>query len=70
MTYSSVKVTVPGDVNGDFTVDWQDLLDIAMAYLTKQGDPGYVPEVDVTCDGQIDWEDLLELALNYLKSDP
>ena len=61
----TVKVTIPGDVNGDCKVDWKDLLVLAMAYGSNKGEPRYVAEADFNSDGKIDWKDLLVLARNY-----
>ena len=60
-----ILVTIPADINGDFKVDWKDLLILARAYGSEEGEPGYVPEADFNSDGKIDWKDLLVLARNY-----
>lgn len=49
----------------DGKVNWEDLLDVAMAYGSALGDPGYVVDVDINGDDKIDWKDLLILALEY-----
>ena len=60
-----ILVTIPADINGDFKVDWKDLLILARAYGSEEGEPSYVPEADFNSDGKIDWKDLLVLARNY-----
>lgn len=52
---------VPGDVNGDGLVNFQDLLTLAQNY----GQQGTVVDGDVNRDGRIDFADLLILAQNF-----
>lgn len=57
-----------GDCNGDGKVDWKDLLILALAYGSRQGEPAYVAEADFNSDCEINWKDLLVLAQTYGKS--
>ena len=66
----TVMIKILGDINGDGQVGWRDLLILAMAYGSIEGEPGYVPEADFNSDGKIDWKDLLVLARNYGKTCP
>lgn len=65
-----VLVTIAGDIDGDFDVDYRDLFILARAYGSSRGDPEYVPNADLDCNGKIDYKDLFILARNYGKKDP
>jgi parallel beta-helix repeat protein len=65
-----VKITIPGDINGDDEVGHKDLLLLASAYGSEIGDPRYIPEADIDCSGKVDHKDLLILASNYGKTTP
>ena len=62
-----VVVTIPGDIDGDYDVDYKDLFILAKAYGSKIGDPSYVPETDINDDGKVNYKDLFILARNYGK---
>ena len=64
-TDGTVMVTIPGDVNGDGTVDIYDLALVGEAYGTMKGDPGHNPNADISCDGVIDIYDLAINGKNY-----
>jgi hypothetical protein len=64
------KVQLPGDINGDYKVDHKDLLLLAGAYGSNEGEPNYDPEADIDNDGKVDHRDLLILAANYGQKDP
>jgi parallel beta-helix repeat protein len=59
------EVECPGDINGDFKVDHKDLLLLASAYGSKEGEPKYDPDADINNDGKVGHKDLLILAANY-----
>ena len=63
--YYKTTVVIPGDVNGDGTVDITDLTLIGEAYGTVEGDPDYNPSADLNCDDIIDIYDLEECGKNY-----
>ena len=67
-----VVVPIPGDVNGDFAVDWQDLLVVLVGYGATPADPRWelynLERADFNCDNQIFWQDLLTVLVNYGKS--
>jgi len=65
-----VIVTIPGDVDGDGQVFWQDLLAVLLAYGSKEGDPTppWDPRCDFNHDGMVFWQDLLVILINYGKS--
>ena len=60
-----VIVTVPGDIDGDFDVDLDDLYYILIAYGTGIGDPDYNPNADINGDGEINLYDLYYVLWNY-----
>jgi len=62
-----VKVTIPGDVNGDGTVDGMDLGELGMSWLASVGDPNYVANRDINCDGTIDGMDLGIMGMHWLE---
>jgi hypothetical protein len=65
-----VKVTIPGDISGDFRCDLSDLTLLAKAYNTKPGDARWNPNADINGDGTCGLSDLTIMASNYNKSIP
>lgn len=61
----SAFVTIPGDVNGDFKVNLQDLVTLANAYSSHPGDTKWNPNADINSNGVVDLTDLVLLALHY-----
>jgi hypothetical protein len=64
-TYGQVKVTIPGDVNGDGVVNTNDAL--LVAYYWLQTVPPAPANVDIIGDGVININDVFPIALNWLK---
>jgi len=65
----AVMVTIPGDVDGSRKVDWKDIYTgMIIRFNAKIGDPGYVPNSDVTCDGVIDWKDIYQAIIHFNES--
>jgi hypothetical protein len=60
-----ILVTTPGDVDGDFDVDIFDIVKIATAYGSVEGEPEYNGDADVDGDGDIDIFDVVIAASNY-----
>jgi hypothetical protein len=60
-----VKVSIPGDLDGDFRVSRQDLVILASAYGSKPGDSNWNPNADVNGDDKISLQDLVILAQHY-----
>jgi parallel beta-helix repeat protein len=58
-------VTIPGDVNGDFTVGLPDLVLLAKAYGYKRSDSNWNPDADIDNNGTIGLSDLVILAQHY-----
>jgi hypothetical protein len=65
-----VMVTIPGDVNGDKSVNIYDVVAICVAYGSKQGEPAYVPNCDINGDGKIDIYDAVKACANYGQTIP
>ena len=68
LTDGTVKIKMPGDVDGNGKIDYKDLFSLAAAYGISQGDPRYKVDLDFNLDGKIDYRDLFTLAANYGKS--
>ena len=60
-----VTLFLAGDVNGDGTVDINDLVLFSNAFGAKKGDSNYDPRCDFNDDGYIDGLDLILLAYNW-----
>jgi len=58
----SIRVTIPGDANGDWRVDLRDLVIFSKAWVPKND-----MRVDFNCNGRIDLHDLVLLAKNWYK---
>ena len=63
--YYKTTVVIPGDVNGDGTVDITDLALVGEAYGTVEGASDYNPDADLNGDGVVDIYDLAECGKNY-----
>jgi rhodanese-related sulfurtransferase len=63
-----VVVTVPGDINGDFTVDIYDALQLSVAYNSKLSSANWSPNADINGDNVVDIYDAIMLANNYGKT--
>lgn len=64
-TVGILKVTIPGDVNGDFTVGLIDLVNLAIAYGSKLGDSDWNPNADIDGNSAVGLSDLVMLAQHY-----
>jgi len=62
---SWIFVTIPGDVDGNREVNIFDIVMIAGAYSTIEGDPGYNNNYDINGDSKIDIFDVVIAAGNY-----
>jgi hypothetical protein len=65
-----VIVTIPGDINGDGTVDIYDAILLAAAFGSTPGSPNWNPNADIDGDGIVDIYDAIILASNYGQSIP
>jgi hypothetical protein len=59
------KVTILGDVDGDFTVTILDVVKITGIYASKPGDPGFNPNSDINNDGHITILDVVLCTGHY-----
>jgi CARDB/Dockerin type I domain len=61
-TGSVITVVIPGDINGDGTVDIFDAILLAGAYNTASGGPNWSPNADINGGGTVDIFDAIILA--------
>jgi len=59
------QVVLVGDVDGNGTVDMDDIGLAALAYGTKPGDSRWDPRADINNDGIIDMDDIGLICLHY-----
>jgi hypothetical protein len=60
-----VLAPIPGDCNGDDSVDVVDILTIVYAYGTRTGQPQFDPQADLDNSGAVDITDLLALINHF-----
>jgi hypothetical protein len=60
-----IIITIPGDINGDFTVDIYDAIILANAYNSKPGGQYWNPNADINSDNIVDIYDAIILANRY-----
>ena len=65
-----VIVTIPGDLSGNFDVQLNDLVILAMAYSSEPGKPNWNAVADIDNNGIVGLSDLVIMARNYGKTDP
>jgi len=63
-----VKIKIPGDINGDGTVDIKDIAIVAIAFGSFPGHPRWNPQADLYKDGKIDIRDIAIVARNFGKT--
>jgi hypothetical protein len=61
----TVKITVPGDINGDFKVSLADLVMLAQAYGSKPNGANWNANADLDNNGIVGLSDLVLLARHY-----
>jgi hypothetical protein len=64
-TLGTVKVTIPGDVNGDFKVGLPDLVLLAQAYGSKPSNNNWNSNADIDGNNVAGLSDLVTLAQHY-----
>jgi hypothetical protein len=65
-----IIVTIPGDIDGSFSVDGGDLGLLGFAWYTKPGDANWNPNADIDGGGLVDGGDLGILGLYWFQTDP
>jgi parallel beta-helix repeat protein len=66
MTDGTIQITsIPGDINGDGTIDINDLILLTEAYGATSTSPNWNPDADLNDDGIIDVYDQQLLSQNY-----
>lgn len=60
-----INVTIPGDINGNFWVQLNDLVLLATSYGSHPGDLRWNPNADIDDNGVVGLSDLVILALHY-----
>jgi hypothetical protein len=61
----NIKVTIPGDVNGDRIVNVLDLVLVSLVFGSVRGGPRYDPNMDLNHDGVINILDLAYVAIRF-----
>ncbi|MGA3191840.1 MAG: NosD domain-containing protein [Candidatus Bathyarchaeia archaeon] len=67
---SWVAVTIPGDVNGDFTINILDAITLSNAFLTTPSSAKWNPNADINGDNLVNILDAIILANNFLQQYP
>jgi hypothetical protein len=62
----TVWVVIPGDINGDGTVDLSDAIILSGSFLAQPGDSSWNPNADINDDGIVDLSDAIILSGNFL----
>jgi hypothetical protein len=61
-------ITIPGDTNGDRTVDIYDAIMLAGAYDSKPSDSNWKANADINGDNTVDIYDAIMLSGHYGQS--
>lgn len=69
-TIGPIIMTMPGDLDGDFTVGLEDLVLLSAAYGSKPGDAKWNSSADIDSNNVVGLQDLFILARNYGESIP
>ena len=68
MTGGTVYVSIPGDINGDGTVDIYDAILLSTAFNSQPGMTNWNPNADINGDGIVDIYDAIILASHFGQS--
>jgi len=60
-----LAVVIPGDINGDGTVDIYDAIKQSSAFNSQPGSPNWNPNADINCDDIIDIYDAILLSAHF-----
>jgi len=69
-TGGTVEVTIPGDVNGDGTVNILDAITLANAFLATPSNSNWNPNADINGDGVVNILDAIVLGNHFLQHFP
>jgi hypothetical protein len=61
------SVTIPGDINGDGTVNILDAIMLSNAFFARPGDSNWNPNADINGDGVVNILDAILLANHFLQ---
>jgi hypothetical protein len=70
MTGGSVFVTIPGDINGDGTVNILDAIKLGNAFLATPSTSNWNPNADINDDNIVNILDAIILANHFLQHYP
>jgi hypothetical protein len=65
LTLGTIRVSILGDIDGDFDVDILDVVTVTIIYGSRRGDPVYKPAADLNNDGVINIFDVVTCTRNY-----
>jgi parallel beta-helix repeat protein len=65
-----IRVTVPGDVDGNSVVSIMDVVKITSSYMAKRGQPAYNSNADINDDGVINILDVVICTSHYGQHHP
>ncbi|MGD0496597.1 MAG: PQQ-binding-like beta-propeller repeat protein [Candidatus Bathyarchaeia archaeon] len=65
LTGGTIYVGIPGDINGDGTVDIYDAIILAGAFNSSPGSPKWNPNADINGDGTVDIYDAIILSGHF-----
>jgi hypothetical protein len=68
LTGGTVEVTIPGDVNGDGTVNILDAITLANAFLATSSSSNWNPNADINGDGVVNILDAIILSNHFLQT--
>jgi len=63
--YGIIKITVPGDIDGDRGIDIYDIVRIASAYGAKRGEARFNPNCDIDSNNEINIYDVVIATSRY-----
>ncbi len=70
VTGGSVIVTIPGDINGDGTVNILDAIQVSNSFLATPGSSNWNPNADINSDNIVNILDAIILANHFLQHYP
>ncbi|MBN1256524.1 MAG: S8 family serine peptidase [Planctomycetes bacterium] len=68
--YLELTAWIPGDVDKDWKVDFEDFTLLRIAYSSTPSSPNWNPECDFDNSGKVDWDDFIVLKTYYGHSLP